>query len=955
MSGSEPTGSPEEGGRAARRGSYRAGFFFGTLSFGVAIGLGFASTVLTARLYGVETIGDYALVWAPVAALWVLSTIKEQQALIKEIAGLSPREPRVTQLFAAVFTFSVGLTATMALLAAIVCCFVFPGPLNAPQLLAPALVSIAGYTLVTNTGWNFDSILSAFVAGRQLFHVRLNESISFIVLVTAFGLTWKSVWGLVIATIGASAIALVHRAVLARHFAVPRLSRAEYRQGLDVLPGLLRFGLKAAPGQMALGISQQGGIWAVGLVAPVAAVGAFSRAMVIPKNVQQASMRVTEVLFPTLVGRHGAGDGHGFDRALIDSIRYEVIGMLLLAAALGGAAHSVLDIFGRGFSAAVPALVLLLFFPVLASIAITQTQALWAVDRPGLTSVVAMARLTVTIVLLVLLTPGMNFAGPAIALLAGMLVSVVLYGFALRRHLTRPLRSTWPLRERAILLVAYAAGFGAAHAVEQAAPSLAALPLCLAAGTLAYVAVLILGGGVNRRDRERIGVLRTRLRSRMGKGRWSRTPRTAVLSLALLGAVLAWGATSANAYVYWSDDAAPGSLGRAELSGAANPGDGWLPGLAFSGCGVAVDGSHVYWTTREGTVGRANLDGSAVDEDFIVLPSGWACGVATDAGHLYWASNSSGKLGRAGLDGSNVQAAWMSPGTGHGCGIAVDSGSVYWATASGVYSAPLGGGPVSTISEATTENCGVAVNAAHIYWATGEGKIERDTLGGGPPTPIVEAPLSPCGVAVDANYLYWANSASDTIGRSNLDGSGVDQRFAEGARHPCGVAVDALGSASPGRGSATPPSPPPSNVFRLGAVRKDKRRGTARLEILLPGPGTVVLAGRKVIERRVVENVPAQANGKLTPVEISVKPRRRTRALLATYGVVVAPLGVTFTPVGGFSRTRYTRAWLALAEKPRRGKRAARTYPTGCRSIFSSCSRSQGKDASSRLGYLPSK
>ncbi len=430
--------------------------------------------------------------------------------------------------------------------------------------------------------------------------------------------------------------------------------------------------------------------------------------------------------------------------------------------------------------------------------------------------------------------------------------------------------------------------------------------------------------------------------------------RVALLVTILTALVLLVCAASASAYVYWSDDAGPGALGRADLSGAPDPGDDWLPGLA-PGCGVAVDGSHVYWTSRDGTIGRANLDGSAVDEDFIALPSGWACGVAADTGHLYWASNSSGKLGRSNLDGSNVQAAWMSPGTGHGCGIAVDAGSVYWATASGVYSAPLGGGPPSTISEATTGNCGVAVNAAHIYWATGDGWIERDTLGGGPPTPIVEAPLSPCGVAVDANYLYWANSASDTIGRSNLDGSGVDQRFAEGARHPCGVAVDALGSASPGREPSAAPSPPPSNVFRLGQVKKNKRRGTARLEILLPGPGTVVLAGRKVIERRVAENVPGQASGKLAPVEIRVKPRRRTRTLLATYGVVVAPLSVTFTPVGGFSRTRYTRVWLALAEKPRRRKRAARPYPTGCRSIFSSCRRFQGKDASSWLGYLPSK
>jgi O-antigen/teichoic acid export membrane protein len=492
------------------RGTYRAGFFFGTLSFGATLVLGFASTVLTARLYGVSVVGDYALVWAPVAALWVLSTIKEQQALIKELADLAPGHPRVTQLFAAVFTFSTGLTVLVALLDALACCFVFPGPLDAPQLLAPALVSIAGYVLVTNSGWNIDSILSAFVAGRQLFRVRLNEAVSFIVLVTALSFFTNSVWALVAATIGASAIALVHRVLAARPFVRARLTRDEFRAGLEVLPALLRFGLKATPGQIAIGASQQGGIWAIGMVAPAAAVGAYSRAFLIPRNVQQASTKITDVLFPTLVGRRSGGDGHGFDRALIDSIRYEIVGMLLLAAAIGGAAEQVLEIFGPGFSPAAPALVLLLFFPVIASITQTQTQGLWAVDRPGLTSVVALLRLAVTVVLLVVLTPSMHYVGPALALLAGMLLAAGLFGAAFRRHLAAPLRQTWPLRERLALVLAYAAGFGAAHGVEKALPSLAALPLSLAAGCLAYVLVLVLCGGVNVRDRQRLAELSRR-------------------------------------------------------------------------------------------------------------------------------------------------------------------------------------------------------------------------------------------------------------------------------------------------------------------------------------------------------------------------------------------------------------------------------------------------------------
>ena len=305
---------------SAQHGSYRSGFAFGGLGFLVATALGVVSMIVTSRLYGVRVIGEFALVSAPVSALWILSTVKEQQALIKEITGLRPGQPRVTQLFAAVFTFSTVLTALIAALAAVGSWWVFRGPLHAPDLVAPALVNIAGFALVTNTGWNIDSIFAAFVAGPQIFWVRLHEVMSFIAIAAVAGLVWHSVWGLVIATIGGSLTALAHRAVSVRPFVRLRLNMAEYRSGLRVLPDLLRFGLKATPGQIAQGVSQQGGVWALGTVAPVALVGAYSRAQMVPQRLQQASMRMSEVLYPTLVGRHTKGDGEGFDRALIDSI-----------------------------------------------------------------------------------------------------------------------------------------------------------------------------------------------------------------------------------------------------------------------------------------------------------------------------------------------------------------------------------------------------------------------------------------------------------------------------------------------------------------------------------------------------------------------------------------------------------------------------------------------------------
>jgi O-antigen/teichoic acid export membrane protein len=498
---------------AARHGSYRSGFTFGILSFLMMAVFGVLSTIVTARIYGVQVIGQFALVYAPVSALWVLSTAKEQAALIKEITGLPPRHPRITQLFVAVFTFSSGLTFAMAGLAGLASWLVFRGPLNHPELVAPTLVSLAGYALVTNTGWNVDSIFSAFVAGRQLFWVRLHETLSFLTIAVILGLTSPSIWGLVIATIGGSFTALAHRLIAVRPFIRARVGRADFRIGLRALPDLLRFGLKITPGSIAQGVGQQAGVWAIGVLAPVATVGAYSRAKTVPDRLQQVNVRIVEVLYPTLVGRRSRGDGEGFDRALLDTIRYALLGMLLIAAVCGGAAHDILEVFGPGFARASTVLALLVVYPALASITIAQTQALYAVDRPGLTSVIALTNLGVTLTLTILLTPSLGITGPAVALLAGFLVQIAWGSIALTPFLARPLGKTWPLRERLALVGAYACGFGASSAAEHAVASPAGLLLSFLAGTLAYVTILVVGGAANARDRHRLAEVGGRVRA----------------------------------------------------------------------------------------------------------------------------------------------------------------------------------------------------------------------------------------------------------------------------------------------------------------------------------------------------------------------------------------------------------------------------------------------------------
>ena len=54
---------------------------------------------------------------------------------------------------------------------------------------------------------------------------------------------------------------------------------------------------------------------------------------------------------------------------------------------------------------------------------------------------------------------------------------------------------------------------------------------------------------------------------------------------------------------------------------------------------------------------------------------------------------------------------------------------------------------------------------------------------------FISTPGGPRGLAVDGRHIYWTTNS--TIGRANLDGTGVNQSFITGATRPDGVAVDA--------------------------------------------------------------------------------------------------------------------------------------------------------------------
>lgn len=496
-----------DNGPVGKRPSFSKAFGFGTLSFAVGGILALCSSIVTARIYGVEVIGEFALAYAPTGAVWFLSSVREQPALIRLLAPLAPRNPRVAGLSVPVFLFSSVLTLVSSLVAAGGTYLLFRGPIGHPELFAPAVVSLGGYLLFTNPAWNIDGVLAAFRAGRDLFWIRSHQMAAFLVFAVGASFLTSTVWGLILATVASWVTSLVHRlCVLPRWMSWP-VSREEIRAGFRELPEIIRFGLKVTPGSLASGVSDQVGTWILGAFGSLSAVGAWNRAWALSQRFVELNYRLAEMVFPTLVERHVGEDRDGFDRALVDSQRYVAAGMLLPAAVGGGAAAGVMALFGPGFSSASTALAIVLLVPTISTMISIQSDALLAVGRPLATTALAGARMAATVPLTVVLTIQMGVTGAALGVTLGACVQLGIQFGVLRAHLSQPILRLWPVRQLAGLAVAYAAGFAAARVLDYLLPGPLGLVAALSAGAIAYPAALVSVGGMLPRDRRRLETL----------------------------------------------------------------------------------------------------------------------------------------------------------------------------------------------------------------------------------------------------------------------------------------------------------------------------------------------------------------------------------------------------------------------------------------------------------------
>jgi hypothetical protein len=313
----------------------------------------------------------------------------------------------------------------------------------------------------------------------------------------------------------------------------------------------------------------------------------------------------------------------------------------------------------------------------------------------------------------------------------------------------------------------------------------------------------------------------------------------AVMVAALVALTCAAGAQAA---IYWGNGS---KIGAAEIGGG-NPNPNYFqfhhPGGPI--CDVAVSDTHLYWAEWFG-IWRVNLEGPATPTQ-IVGGLNNPCGIAVDGSYVYWVNRAANSIGRVALDGSQRNDTFISSGLNAPCEVAVDGGHVYWVDGwYGIGRATLDGGAVDSDFITTAPGgCGLAVDQGHLYWAAhgvgaGEGRIGRASLDGNQVEPAFLTGIGGVSsIATEIGHLYWVDRPDgmvySTIGRATLGGPTVRNLISTDNYNVGGVAVD--GRPKP------PPLPLPSRPFRLGQITYNQSRGTAAVDVWVPERGDLVVS-----------------------------------------------------------------------------------------------------------------
>ena len=106
------------------------------------------------------------------------------------------------------------------------------------------------------------------------------------------------------------------------------------------------------------------------------------------------------------------------------------------------------------------------------------------------------------------------------------------------------------------------------------------------------------------------------------------------------------------------------------------------------------------------------------------------------------------------------------------------------------------------------------------------------------------------------------------------------------------------------------PPPPPPNQFTFGKLQRNAVRGTAKLAVTVPGPGSLSLRGNGVKGQRLGGATASKVVAGAGTVKLLIKAKGAKRRVLQRTGKVKVKVRITFTPTGGVPNTRSRRVTL---------------------------------------------
>lgn len=223
---------------------------------------------------------------------------------------------------------------------------------------------------------------------------------------------------------------------------------------------------------------------------------------------------------------------------------------------------------------------------------------------------------------------------------------------------------------------------------------------------------------------------------------------------------------------------------------------------AKEGVGLAYDaaGGKVYFSdfavTGEGKIWRMNIDGSGLEAIVTGLTDPYSIALNVGAGKIYWGDDL-GNISRSNLDGSALETEFIHIDGGQMRGVAYDSKHdklyFYEVFNENLHSANSDGSNITVIA-AGTYGYGIYVDEVNdkLYFDDQlNATIQRSNLDGSGSVAVVtglDTRIFGLTVDHDDNKLYWSDRDLGEISRSNLDGTSPE-KILTGLDSPRGIFI----------------------------------------------------------------------------------------------------------------------------------------------------------------------